>query len=117
MLAEPAYLPAMRDLTRRNGALLIFDEVVSGFRVGLGGAQAMLGVTPDLTTFAKAMAAGFPIAAITGTDEAMASAIDGPVFQRRHLQRHTAIRRRGHRDHRLFADNCRYRLSAHAGTR
>lgn len=80
MLADPAYLPAMRDLTRRNGALLIFDEVVSGFRVGLGGAQAMLGVTPDLTTFAKAMAAGFPIAAVTGTDEAMASAIDGPVF-------------------------------------
>lgn len=80
MLGDPAYLPAVRHLTRRHGALLIFDEVVSGFRVGIGGAQAMLGVTPDLTTFAKAMAAGFPIAAVVGTDEALAAAIDGPVF-------------------------------------
>ncbi|RYE41687.1 MAG: aspartate aminotransferase family protein [Hyphomicrobiales bacterium] len=80
VFGDPGYLPAVRTLTETHGALLIFDEVVSGFRVGVGGAQAMLGVTPDLTTFAKAMAAGFPIAAIAGTDEAMASAIDGPVF-------------------------------------
>ncbi|ANW68051.1 hypothetical protein BCA37_25490 [Mycobacterium sp. djl-10] len=80
MFPDPGYLRDVRELTRSHGALLIFDEVVSGFRLGLGGAQALVGITPDLTTFAKAMAAGFPIAAVVGTDQAMASAIDGPVF-------------------------------------
>jgi glutamate-1-semialdehyde aminotransferase len=64
------YLRA-RDLTRAHGALLIFDEIVTGFRVSLGGIQELTGVTPDLAVFSKGMANGFPIAAVTGSREAM----------------------------------------------
>lgn len=75
----PGYLEHIRDVTHRHGALLVFDEVVSGFRLGKGGAQELLGVTPDLSVFAKAMANGFPISMIAGTSEAMASASTGTV--------------------------------------
>ena len=61
----------MRELTSANGTVLIFDEVITGFRVALGGAQRRLGVTPDLAVFAKAMASGFPIAALTGRRDLM----------------------------------------------
>ncbi|MGH7037149.1 MAG: aspartate aminotransferase family protein [Stellaceae bacterium] len=63
---DPPFLTALRDLTRRHGVLLIFDEVVTGFRVSPGGAQAHYGVTPDLTTLAKIMAGGLPGGAVTG---------------------------------------------------
>lgn len=69
VLPEPAFLEALRDLTRRHGALLIFDEVITGFRHALGGYQAICGVTPDLTTFAKSMANGYPCAALCGKAE------------------------------------------------
>ncbi len=69
--AEPGFLEAARDLTRANGTLLIFDEVITGFRVGPGGAQRRLGVTPDLATFAKAMGSGFPVAALAGRRDLM----------------------------------------------
>jgi glutamate-1-semialdehyde 2,1-aminomutase len=62
----PGYLERVRELTRRNGSLLIFDEVITGFRVALGGAQALYGVTPDLTILGKALGAGFPISAVCG---------------------------------------------------
>jgi glutamate-1-semialdehyde 2,1-aminomutase len=75
----PGYLEAVRDLCRRNGSLLVFDEVLTGFRVALGGAQELLGVQPDLTVCSKALASGFPLALVAGTDGAMAPAIDGPV--------------------------------------
>lgn len=78
-LPERSYLEHVRDETHRHGALLIFDEVVSGFRLGKGGAQELLGVTPDLATFAKAMANGFPISMIAGSRAAMASAMTGTV--------------------------------------
>lgn len=78
-LPQDGYLEGVRRLCRRHGALLIFDEVVSGFRVALGGAQELLGVTPDLAIYAKGVAAGLPLALVVGTDEAMASAVDGPV--------------------------------------
>ena len=58
----------------------IFDEVVTGFRLALGGAQELLGVTPDMAVFAKAIASGSTIAAVAGTAEAMAPAADGPVY-------------------------------------
>ena len=58
----PGYLAGVRELCSQHDVLLIFDEVITGFRVALGGAQASLGVTPDLTILAKAMASGFPIA-------------------------------------------------------
>jgi len=68
---QQGYLPAVKELCHRNGALLIFDEVVTGFRLHLGGAQAMLGVTPDLACFGKAMANGFPLSALVGRSEVM----------------------------------------------
>lgn len=66
ILPKPAYLQAMRQLTTENNIVLIFDEVLTGFRVALGGAQSLYGITPDLTTLAKAMAGGFPAAAVGG---------------------------------------------------
>jgi glutamate-1-semialdehyde 2,1-aminomutase len=66
VLPRPDFLMALRDLSSRFGALLIFDEVITGFRHDLGGYQRLAGVTPDLSTFAKAMANGYPIAALVG---------------------------------------------------
>jgi glutamate-1-semialdehyde 2,1-aminomutase len=65
------YLEAMRDLTRKNGIVLIFDEVITGFRAGLNCAQGKFGVTPDLATVGKAIGGGFPIAAYGGRKEIM----------------------------------------------
>ncbi len=67
----PGYLERVRELTRDNGTLLIFDEVITGFRVALGGAQSLLGVTPDLAVFAKAVAGGFPLAVLAGRRDVM----------------------------------------------
>jgi glutamate-1-semialdehyde 2,1-aminomutase len=67
----PGYLEGVRELTQRNGTVLIFDEVITGFRLGLGGAQAQVGVTPDLTVTAKAMGNGFPVSAFGGRRELM----------------------------------------------
>ena len=67
----PGYLEGVRELTEKHGVVLIFDEVISGFRVALDGAQGLLGVTPDLAIFAKALAAGFPLAALAGKKELM----------------------------------------------
>lgn len=81
--APPAgFLQAVRDLTRRHGAVLIFDEVISGFRLGLGGAQAVYGITPDMAVLGKALGAGLPISAVTGSRVAMASLVDGRVLHR-----------------------------------
>lgn len=65
------YLERLRELSTQYGVVLIFDEVVTGFRLSLGGAQQKFGVTPDLSTFAKAMAAGFPISALAGRADIM----------------------------------------------
>ena len=70
--APPAdYLPSVRELCTAHGALLIFDEVITGFRLHLGGAQSLFQVTPDLSCFGKAMANGFPLSAIVGKAEYM----------------------------------------------
>jgi glutamate-1-semialdehyde 2,1-aminomutase len=71
VLPRPEFLAALRELTRARGIVLIFDEVITGFRHSLGGYQALCGVTPDLSTFAKAMANGYPIAALAGRAELM----------------------------------------------
>jgi glutamate-1-semialdehyde 2,1-aminomutase len=63
---EPGYLEGVREACRRTGTVLIFDEVITGFRVGPGGAQQKLGVTPDLTIFGKAVASGFPVGGLAG---------------------------------------------------
>jgi glutamate-1-semialdehyde-2,1-aminomutase len=68
---QPGFLEAVAEVTRRHGALLIFDEVVTGFRVALGGAQQHYGVIPDLTACGKAMGNGMPISAIVGRADIM----------------------------------------------
>jgi len=67
----PGFLQGVRDLTKKYGALLIFDEICSGFHFGLGGAQKLLGVTPDLACFGKAMGNGFPISCVVGRADVM----------------------------------------------
>lgn len=71
---EPGFLEAVREVTRRNGALLIFDEIVTGFRWSNGGAQAHFGVTPDLACLGKGMANGMPLSAVVGPRDIMATA-------------------------------------------
>jgi glutamate-1-semialdehyde-2,1-aminomutase len=68
---EEGYLQAVKDLCHEHGALLIFDEIVTGFRLHMGGAQSLFGVTPDLACFGKAMANGFPLAAVVGRKDVM----------------------------------------------
>ena len=72
-VVEPAgnFLREVAALTRANGAVLIYDEVVTSFRVALGGAQEHYGVTPDLAAVGKAMANGFPVAAVVGRCDIM----------------------------------------------
>jgi glutamate-1-semialdehyde 2,1-aminomutase len=71
LVPRPGFLEGLRALCDREGIVLIFDEVITGFRHGLGGYQAVSGVTPDLTTMGKAIANGFPLAAIGGRRELM----------------------------------------------
>ena len=75
ILPKPGYLEGVREVTRKYGVLLIFDEVITGFRLALGGAQAYYGVTPDLSTFAKAIASGYPFGAVVGRREVMACGV------------------------------------------
>ncbi len=78
----PGYLQALRDVCTQYGSVLIFDEVMSGFRVALGGAQAVYGVTPDLTTLGKVIGGGLPVGAFGGRREIMEMiAPMGPVYQ------------------------------------
>jgi len=76
------YLEALRELTRRSGTVLIFDEVMTGFRLALGGAQQLYGIRPDMTCLGKIMGGGLPAAAYGGRVDIMATvAPDGPVYQ------------------------------------
>ena len=76
---RPGYLEGVRRLCDQYGIVLIFDEVIMGFRASLGGAQALLGVKPDLSIFAKAIAAGFPVAAMAGRADIMGMIATGRV--------------------------------------
>lgn len=79
---KPGFLEGLRDLTRRDGCLLLFDEVITGFRVAHGGAQQLYGITPDLTTLGKVVGGGFPLAAYAGRREIMERmAPAGDVYQ------------------------------------
>jgi glutamate-1-semialdehyde 2,1-aminomutase len=76
------FLAGLRELCTANGALLLFDEVITGFRIAYGGAQSVFGVTPDLTVLGKVMGGGFPCAAFGGRRDVMEQlAPDGPVYQ------------------------------------
>ena len=79
---QPGYLQGLRDLCDAHGVVLIFDEVISGFRVGLGGAQELYGVTPDMTTLGKIIGGGLPVGAYGGRREIMECVVPvGPVYQ------------------------------------
>ena len=69
---QPGFLESMRELTEKNDILLVFDEVVTGFRMSFGGAQEYYGVTPDLCTLGKAIGGGFPLSALAGREDIMA---------------------------------------------
>src|SRR6188474_830345 len=71
VLPQPGFLERLRELATAHGTVLVFDEVITGFRHGLGGYQAVAGVTPDLTTLGKAMANGWPVSALGGKAELM----------------------------------------------
>src|SRR3954468_14141734 len=81
VLPEPGYLEEVRDITRRQGIVLIFDEVKTGLAIAAGGAVERFGVVPDMVTSAKALGAGFPAGAIGATEEVMTVVEDGSVFQ------------------------------------
>jgi len=79
---EPGFLEGLRTLCTASGALLVFDEVITGFRIAFGGAQAVYGVTPDLTVLGKVMGGGFPCAAFGGRHDVMERLAPlGPVYQ------------------------------------
>src|SRR6185295_11566382 len=81
-LPKPGYLEFLREITAENGALLIFDEVMTGFRLALGGAQERFGITPDLTCFGKIIGGGLPVGAFGGRADIMdCLAPLGPVYQ------------------------------------
>ena len=82
ILPRDGYLQGLREICTKHGALFIFDEVMTGFRVALGGAQARYGITPDLSTFGKIIGGGMPVGAYGGRREIMRQiAPSGPVYQ------------------------------------
>jgi glutamate-1-semialdehyde 2,1-aminomutase len=82
VLPRPGFLEGLRDLCRCDGALLVFDEVITGFRIGYGGAQERFGIRPDLTTLGKVIGGGMPVGAYGGRADVMRSVSPiGPVYQ------------------------------------
>jgi glutamate-1-semialdehyde 2,1-aminomutase len=82
VLPQPDFLPGLRRLAEKYGALLIFDEVITGFRVAFGGAQSLYNVMPDLTCLGKIIGGGFPVGAYGGKKEIMEKLAPlGPVYQ------------------------------------
>lgn len=77
VIAKDGYLEEMRQICDDNGIVLIFDEVITGYRVALGGAQSMLGITPDMATYAKAIAGGYPLAMLAGKRDILKLLEDG----------------------------------------
>jgi glutamate-1-semialdehyde 2,1-aminomutase len=79
ILPEPGYLKAMREIADSRGIVLIYDEVITGFRLGLAGAQGVFGIRPDISVFAKGLGGGFPVAALGGRRDIMKLVADGTV--------------------------------------
>jgi glutamate-1-semialdehyde 2,1-aminomutase len=79
LMPEPGFLQALRETSTRAGALLIFDEIITGFRMGPGGAQEFFGVTPDLATFGKAAGGGLPLSVVAGREDILAMMQTGGV--------------------------------------
>ncbi len=83
LLPEPGFLQTLREVTKKHGIVLIFDEVVTGFRIAWGGAQERYGVVPDIAAYGKAMTGGFPMAALVGRRDVMAP-LDARKIERHH---------------------------------
>jgi glutamate-1-semialdehyde 2,1-aminomutase len=82
VLPKPEFLSALRQQTEKHGIVLIFDEVITGFRVAYGGAQSLYGIKPDMTCLGKIVGGGFPLAAYGGRKEIMQTVAPlGPVYQ------------------------------------
>ena len=82
VIPEEGFLQGLRDITRQNGSLLIFDEVITGFRLSQGGAQKHYGILPDMTTLGKIIGGGLPVGAFGGSKEIMSQmAPDGAIYQ------------------------------------
>jgi glutamate-1-semialdehyde 2,1-aminomutase len=75
VVPKEGFLQGLREITQRYGIVLIFDEIITGFRLALGGAQEYFGVTPDLSTFGKAVAGGYPLAGVAGKKEIMETGV------------------------------------------
>ncbi|MEX1100933.1 MAG: glutamate-1-semialdehyde 2,1-aminomutase [Actinomycetota bacterium] len=106
---EPGFLEGLRALCEEYGSLLLFDEVITGFRIAFGGAQSVFGVTPDLTAFGKVMGGGFPCAAFGGRREVMERlAPTGPVYQAGTLSGNPVAVAAGNAALRLAADTDPY---------
>ena len=113
VLPQPGFLRSLRVLTREFGALLIFDEVMTGFRVARGGVQAREGVLPDLTTLGKVIGGGLPVGAFGGTAEIMDRLTpDGDVFQAGTLSGNPMAMAAGIATLRLLSDDSFVRLEA-----
>ena len=109
----PGFLEGLRELTVANGALLVFDEVITGFRVARGGAQARYGVRPDLTVLGKIVGGGMPVGAYGGRRDLMALiAPEGPVYQAGTLSGHPLTMAAGAATLRLLDEAAYVRLEA-----
>jgi len=109
----PGFLEGLREVTAANGALLVFDEVITGFRVARGGAQARYGVTPDLTVLGKIVGGGLPVGAYGGRRDLMANiAPEGPVYQAGTLSGHPLTMAAGAATLALLDDAAYERLEA-----
>lgn len=86
----PGFLQGLRDLCDRHDIALIFDEIITGFRIDLGGAQSHYGVTPDMALFGKALGAGFPLSALVGKERFMSPLARGEVYHAGTLNGNTA---------------------------
>ena len=119
-LVEPApgFLQGLRDLCTRHGAVLIFDEVMTGFRVGLHGAQGLYGIQPDLTTLGKIVGGGMPLAAFGGRRDIMQCIAPlGPVYQAGTLSQPCRSRRVQRPRCRRLVSRCAGAFDANAGGR
>jgi glutamate-1-semialdehyde 2,1-aminomutase len=79
ILPQPGYLRAMREIADSRGIVLLYDEVITGFRLGYGGAQGLFGIKPDISVFAKGLGGGYPVAALGGRRDIMKLVADGTV--------------------------------------
>ena len=118
VLPEPGFLAGLREITRAEGALLIFDEVMTGFRVSRGGVQGRDGILPDLTTLGKVIGGGLPVGAFGGRADIMAAlSPQGPVYQAGTLSGNPLAMAAGTATLRALRDDAVYERFEHIGSR